>query len=239
MSRKAAPQLLLGLGFRKEFTFDNFVSVSSSDVVARLRSAVFDSQEAFVYLAGGSGSGKTHLSIALLNAALDNGKNAYYLSARDILSVAAGNELGSYFEYFQDYDLLVLDDIDAFASNPACEQALFNLYNHYRDLKQQLVVSARVVPIHSEFKLPDLRSRLGAGLIINVDALSDEDKKSALVSRARERGMTLNSEVLNYIFSRSSRSLGALLEVLDKLDHAQLVEKRSLTVPFVKKVLDW
>ena len=239
MSRKAAPQLLLGLGFRKEYTFDNFVSVASSDVVARLKSAVFDSQEAFVYLAGGAGSGKTHLSIALLNSALERGKKAYYLSARDIVTVASADELGGYFEYFQSYDLLILDDIDAFATDSGYELALFNLYNHFRDNCQQLVVSAGEVPTHSTFKLPDLRSRLGAGLIIKVDALSEDDKKAALVARASERGMALNAEVLNYIYARSSRSLGALLEVLDKLDHAQLVEKRSLTVPFVKKVLDW
>lgn len=239
MSRKAAPQLLLGLGFRKEYTFDNFVSVSCADVVARLNSAVFDSQEPFVYLAGVGGSGKTHLSIALLNAALEKGKKAYYLSARDILAVASAEELGGYFEYFQSYDLLILDDIDAFAADSGYELALFNLYNHFRDHGQQLVLSASEVPAHSLFKLPDLRSRLGAGLIIKVDALSDDDKKAALVARASERGIALNAEVLNYIFARSSRSLGALLEVLDQLDHAQLVEKRSLTVPFVKKVLDW
>lgn len=239
MSRKAAPQLLLGLGFRKEYTFANFICVSSVDVVARLKSAVFDSQEAFVYLAGGEGSGKTHLSIALLNAALEKGKKAYYLSARDILAVASAEELGGYFEYFQSYDLLILDDIDAFASDGGYELALFNLYNHFRDNRQQLVVSAREVSTHSSFKLPDLRSRLGAGLTIRVDTLSDDDKKEALIARASERGMALNTEVLNYIYARSSRSLGALLDILDKLDHAQLVEKRSLTVPFVKKVLDW
>ena len=43
--------------------------------------------------------------------------------------------------------------------------------------------------------------------------------------------------VINFVYLRSSRSLGALLGVLDRLDHAQLVEKRSLTVPFVKRVL--
>ena len=239
MSRLAAPQLLLGLGFRKEYTFDNFVSLSNVDTVSRLISAVFESQEPFTYLAGVVGSGKTHLSIALLNAALERGKKAYYLSARDILIAASADELGSYLEYFQSYDLLILDDIDAFASDPGYEVALFNLYNHFRDHHQQLVVSAREAPAHSGFDLPDLRSRLGAGLMIKVDALSDEDKKAALVARASERGMALNTEVLNYIYARSSRSLGALLEVLDKLDHAQLVEKRSLTVPFVKKVLDW
>lgn len=239
MSRNSAPQLLLGLGFRKEYTFDNFVSLGSKTTVDKLQTAVFDAGEPFVYLVGVEDSGKTHLCIALLNAALHKGRRAYYLSARDILSVASAEELSTYFEYFHHYDLLILDDIDAFVANSGCELALFNLYNYFRDSGQQLVVSARDVSVHAGFCLPDLRSRLAAGLTIKVDELSEEDKKSALVARAAERGMTLNNEVLNYIYSRSSRSLGALLEVLDRLDHAQLVEKRSLTVPFVKKVLNW
>lgn len=239
MSRNSAPQLLLGLGFRKEYTFDNFVSLGAKTTVDRLKAAVFDAVEPFVYLVGIEDSGKTHLSIALLNAALQKGRHAYYLSARDVLSAASAEELSTYFEYFHHYDLLILDDIDAFVASSGYELALFNLYNHFRDSGQQFVVSAREVPAHAGFCLPDLRSRLAAGLTIKVDELSEDDKKSALVARAAERGMTLNSEVLNYIYSRSSRSLGALLEVLDRLDHAQLVEKRSLTVPFVKKVLNW
>lgn len=239
MTRNSAPQLLLGLGFRKEYTFDNFVSLGAKTTVDRLKAAVFDAEEPFVYLVGIEDSGKTHLSIALLNVALQQGRRAYYLSARDVLSVASAEELSTYFEYFHNYDLLILDDIDAFVADSGYELALFNLYNHFRDAGQQLVVSAREVPAHAGFCLPDLRSRLAAGLTIKVDELSDDDKKSALVARATERGMTLNNEVLNYIYSRSSRSLGALLEVLDRLDHAQLVEKRSLTVPFVKKVLNW
>jgi len=38
---------------------------------------------------------------------------------------------------------------------------------------------------------------------------------------------------------RHSRDLQSLLIVLDKLDQLSLVEKRRLTIPFVKKVMDW
>lgn len=188
MSRTSAPQLLLGLGFRKECSFDNFVSVAKADVAERLRSAVFGSREQFTYLVGVSGCGKTHLSIALLNAAQEQGERAYYLSARDIVSVAKPEELWGYFDYFKSYDLLIVDDIDALAGEPDYELALFNLYNYFRDHQQQLVVSAREVPAHTQFQLPDLKSRLAAGLIIKVDVLSDDDKKGALVARANERG---------------------------------------------------
>lgn len=239
MVNKASPQLLLGFGFSKEHSFNNFLSPSDSSITDRLMHLVFNDAAQFVYLVGGKDSGKTHLCIASFNEAIDRGVNAYYVCCRDLIDTMSGADFATYLDYLQGYELLVLDGIEAFQGDEAFELALFSIYNYFISAQKQLLVSARDVPLHLNFKLPDLVSRLSSGVTQSVEALSEQEKRAAFCRYASERGITLGEELLNYIFARSSRNLGALLAVLDQLDHAQLVEQRSLTVPFVKKVLGW
>ena len=51
--------------------------------------------------------------------------------------------------------------------------------------------------------------------------------------------MYMPLDVAAFVIRRSERNLGQLLQVLDTLERASLVEQRKLTVPFVKKVLGW
>jgi DnaA family protein len=48
----------------------------------------------------------------------------------------------------------------------------------------------------------------------------------------------MDEVVLDYLFSRVSRDLHALSQLLDRLDHASLAAQRRLTVPFIKSVLN-
>jgi DnaA family protein len=45
--------------------------------------------------------------------------------------------------------------------------------------------------------------------------------------------------VASYISDRGPRTLVDLLDLLDQLDTASLIEKRALSIPFVKKTLSW
>ncbi len=87
--------------------------------------------------------------------------------------------------------------------------------------------------------MPDLASRMSWGVIYRLHELSDDEKLLALDARAADKHMPLSSDVLNYIFQRHSRDLQSLLEVLNRLDELSLAEKRRLTIPFVRQVMDW
>ena len=54
-----------------------------------------------------------------------------------------------------------------------------------------------------------------------------------------EEGLQLPPEVANYIVNRAPRGLGDLLQLLERLDRASLVEKRPLSIPLVKRTMGW
>lgn len=141
-------------------------------------------------------------------------------------------------EGLEQLPLVIVDDIDAVAADAAWETALFHLYNRIREQGGRLIMSGPQSPAAIGIVLPDLRSRLAGGLVLQLRALPDEDKASALRLQARQRGMEMPEEVAAYLLRRCPRDMNALFNLLEVLDRASLAAQRKLTIPFVKTVLE-
>ena len=142
----------------------------------------------------------------------------------------------------EDVERLDLGAIDALArvvGRKRWEEALFHAFNRLRDSGKRLLIAADRPPRQLDIKLADLASRLTWGMTFHLRQLSDEDRMQALKLRAHLRGMELPDEVARYILHRGARELSELFRSLEVLDNASLSAQRKLTIPFVKKALDW
>jgi DnaA family protein len=83
----------------------------------------------------------------------------------------------------------------------------------------------------------DLATRLAWGLVYQLHPLSDREKAKALQAHAHARGMKLPDEVVDYCLRYLRRDLPTLMVVLDALDGWSLTEKKPVTVPMLKKLL--
>jgi DnaA family protein len=226
-------QLPLGLQLRASARFANFVSAGQTELLGQLQRMAAGGPPYQLYCWGAAGCGKTHLLQACCRNADDAGRSAAYLPLRDHTQLSP--EVLHAWESFQ---LVCLDDIDAVAGDEDWEEALFHFYNRLVDSANQLLVSAAVAPSGLAIRLPDLASRLGAGLVYQLHALNDEQRLDAMRMRARERGIELPEETGRYLLRHMPRDLSVLLTLLDRLDTASLAAQRKLTVPFVKSVLE-
>jgi len=134
-------------------------------------------------------------------------------------------------------EVLALDDLGAIAGNQEAEHALFDLYNRARAEGSALLFAADATPIQLGLELPDLRSRLGACTQFALKSLDDDERRAVLKAQAASRGIELDDSVLDWLFARYARDLGALLDLLDKLDAASLAAQRRITVPFLRELL--
>lgn len=55
---------------------------------------------------------------------------------------------------------------------------------------------------------------------------------------AKRRGLVLTDDVMDYMLKRFSRDLGSLMQLLDHLDNFALRNKRGLTIPLLKDMLE-
>ncbi|MBZ9568193.1 DnaA regulatory inactivator Hda [Modicisalibacter tunisiensis] len=227
-------QLPLGVGLRDDATFANFLPGDNAAPVGRLRAQLDDDGEAFIYLWGGEGSGRSHLLQAACHEAGARDKRALYLPLDDL-----GHFPPHMLEDIERLDLLAIDDLDIVIGRRRWEEGLFHAFNRLRDAGKRLVIGAAAAPRQLPVQLPDLASRLTWGVTFHLHRLDDTQRLEALQLRARGRGMQLPDEVARYILHRGPRHLNELFATLERLDRASLSAQRKLTIPFVKQALDW
>ena len=223
----------LQVRLRDEATVDNFLARPAlQPLLGALRAQATGSGEAVIYLHGPAGAGKSHLLQASCHLA---GGAAQYLPLAQLDGYAPQDVL----QGMEALRLVCLDDIHGVLGREDWELALFDLYYGARERGCALLVAAEAAPRALSLGLEDLRSRLAWGSVFQLQPGGDEDKAAILRFRAARRGLVLGAEVANYIVVRAARDLDALLALLDELDHASLVAKRPLSIPFVKQVLGW
>jgi len=212
-------QLLLGISPDWIPTLDNFVAGHNVELLSALDHALNKTQtERGFYLWGEAGSGKSHLLQGAIEKAKAIGLSAVYASGM-VPEVA---------------QVVVVDNVEQL--DDAAQIALFELYNRQREKGGMLLVSGNAAPAHMTLR-DDLRTRLGWGLVYQVQALSDEEKAMALQQHASARGFILTAEVVQYLLRHGRRDLPALLNVLDALDEHCLRLKRGASVPLLKEVM--
>ncbi len=221
-------QLPLHITLRDSATFDNFYPGPNGQLLHALQQGF----EPFIFVWGGSGSGKTHLLQAVCHGVTEGGGSAVYLPLSELVEMSP-----EVFEGMEHFDLLAVDDVQALAGRAEWEVALFHLYNRVRDAGGRMTIVGNSAPAAVGIELPDLISRLTWGPVFQMQPLNDEEKTAALQMRARRRGLELSDEVAAYLLKRHARDLHALFELLERLDRASLAAQRRLTVPFVREVL--
>ena len=230
-------QLALNLRLRDASSFENYYVARNREAVERLQHAVQSlggaphAPASWLYLWGEPGTGKTHLLEAACRAAQEQGQAPLYVPLAEKAGLTP-----ALLEDAEQVPLVCVDDVDAIAGDAKWEAALFALYEHLRAHGGMLVLAARSSPAAVGLKLADLATRLAAGLVYQLQPLSDAEKIAALRLRAQRRGLTMTEEVANYLLTRFPRDMHSLFALLDKLDSATLAAQRRLTIPFLREL---
>ena len=237
----SVPQLPLTLRYPPDQRLETYVDAPDG-AIAQLRALATHTHETagyvdpsgadWVYLAGPSGVGKTHLLLGACAEADAAGRRAAYLP----LAAAVGR-LREALHALEGNDLLALDGIETIAGRREDEIALFDTHNRARQAGIALIYAARENPDELALTLPDLRSRLSQCTRMVLTPLNDEGRAQVLRQRAQRRGLALEEAALEWLLKRTDRDLGGLTQTLDKLDRASLAAQRRITVPFLRQTL--
>lgn len=225
-------QLPLALALHHAPSLDDFIVGHNARVIEALRSSLEPRGESLIYLFGPPGSGRSHLLLGQCAAIENRDRHSAYLPLADHRSLAT-----EMLDGLEALDLVAVDDVQSVAGNAVWEEALFALFNRCRDRGTRLLFSADRGPAALPFALADLRSRLAWGLTLSLQPLDDAGRLALLQSLAARRALTLPPEVARYILERGARHPRDLVETISRLDHASLVERRRLTIPFVRDSL--
>jgi len=130
--------------------------------------------------------------------------------------------------------LVCADDVGTL--DAAGQQALFNAINAARGGGAPVLAAGDAPPAQLALRA-DLASRLGWGLVYQLQPLTDSHKAEWLRAEARRRGLPLGDGVVDYLLTRLPRDLPSLATLLQRLDRYALGRKRPITLPLVREFL--
>jgi len=200
-----------------------------------------------LFLAGGSGLGKTHLARAVVAAAAEEGsRRALYVSAEAFTSefqmAVRGQGMPAFKRRFRGgCDLLVIEDVQFFDGKRATQLELFHTVQHLLDSGGQVVFTGDRSPAQIEALEPRLRSRMAAGLVAELEPPDAEVRRRILRAKAAAGGVRLPEECLELLVADlrgSVRDLeGALIQLVATASLLGRRIDRALTEAAVRKVM--
>lgn len=181
------------------------------------------------YLWGESGSGKTHLLTSVREALREQGALVGWMNA----------SMGFPPEFDERWAAVIMDEVHLYT--PLQQARAFNWFVNATSPAtggQRWVLSAGELPPADLPLRDDLRSRLGWGHVFQLQLLDETERRAVLRQEADARGVFLGDDVMDYMLKRFSRDLGSLMQLLDMLDGFALRNKRAITIPLLKTMLE-
>lgn len=134
--------------------------------------------------------------------------------------------------YFAGQGGEVIDDADHLE-----DEALFHRWNAALSAGQSILLLSAKPPAEWDVQLPDLRSRLGASQLIEIEAPDDELMAQLLLKHLHDRGTSIGPEALSYVVKRVERSHAALEALARDANAKALAEGSAITLPLVRSLL--
>ncbi|XUU60429.1 HdaA/DnaA family protein [Erythrobacter sp. HA6-11] len=125
----------------------------------------------------------------------------------------------------------VIDGADALP-----EDEVFHRWNKAQEDSFPLLLITDSQPW--EIALPDLRSRLGAALQLEIGVPDDEMAAHLIASLALQRGLALADGAADYLVPRAHRSFAALEQLVAAIDRLSLERKAPATMSVWRDALD-
>jgi chromosomal replication initiation ATPase DnaA len=126
----------------------------------------------------------------------------------------------------------VIDDAER-----APEEHLFHAWNRAQAARRPLLLVADAPPPIWAVALPDLRSRLGAGVVATIEPPDDQLARALFAQLCERRGLDARPELVDWVTARLERSHLAVIRAVDELDAHALETRRRLSIPVARAVL--
>ena len=198
--RSALPE-----GLNPKYTFPNFVVGPSNELAyaaAFASAAGGPPRYSPLFIAGGTGLGKTHLMHAIAHRILEErpGTRIVYVSAElftnEFIEALQHHRMDEFrARYRAECDVLLVDDIQFLAGREQTQEEFFHTFNALHDADRLIVVTSDKYPQQLQ-RMPDrLVSRFSSGLVADIQVPQLETRVAIVRKKATLEGIALSDGV--------------------------------------------
>ena len=228
------------------YNFDTFIKGASNEfsrtvgeTVAKNPAKTFNP----LFLYGPSGCGKTHLTNAIGTRIkeLYPEKRVLYVSAH-LLQVqytdsVRTNNYNSFMKFYQNIDVLIVDDIQEFAGLSKTQNTFFHIFNHLHQNGKQLILTSDRAPVMLQGMEERMLTRFKWGLVAELEKPDMELRKNILCNKIHRDGLNIPDNVINYIAENVNESVRELEGIINSLLAQSILFKREIDMSLAERII--
>lgn len=233
-------------GLNPRYTYDSFVIGSFNELAYAASQAVIKKpgimyNPLFIY--GGTGFGKTHLIQAIGNAVKkqNTGKKVQYVSsekfATDYINSLQNNKVSEFKDRYRKYDVIIMDDIQFLAGKEKTQEELFHLFNTLYENNKQIVFSSDKHPNYINGLEDRLKSRFGAGMIVEITPPEYESRLAILREKLKQQETSMDEDILRFVAETIQSSIRELEGTLNLVLCQAQLKNRPIGIQEVKTLI--
>lgn len=229
MKNNDSTQMILNFPYRPSLGRDDFmVAECNKEAVS-----IIDNWPQWPYfsicLIGSSGCGKTHLANVWAQKIAISINQPYRIPF-----IKAGQLSTDLVHSLPDQShCIVIEDLPELKN----QEALFHLYNTYRDFGGNILFTSDTAPARLNFSLPDLRSRMNIVPIYEIKAPDDQLLMALLIKLFADRQITPNPDLLSYLLKNMQRSFSYARKLVEEIDNISLERKKAISIATAREAI--
>ncbi|MDL2284865.1 chromosomal replication initiator protein DnaA [Oxalobacter sp. OttesenSCG-928-P03] len=233
-------------GINKEMTFDSFVTGKANQLARAAAIQVANNPGVSynpLYLFGGVGLGKTHLTHAIGNQVMQDmpGARIRYIHAeqyvRDVVTAYQRKGFDDLKRYYHSLDVLLIDDIQFFVGKPRTQEEFFYAFEALIAAKKQIIITSETYPKEIAGLEARLTSRFDSGLTVAIEPPELEMRVAILLKKAGIEGVQLTDDVAFFVAKHLRSNVRELEGALRKILAYSRFHGQDVTIDLTKEAL--
>ena len=231
----------------KSYNFDNFIEGDCNKLARSAGMAVAKKPGGTAFnplvIYGQVGLGKTHLAQAIGNEVVKTNKNKNVLYGttesftNQIIQAIKNNAINEFVAYYQNIDILILDDIQFLANKVKTQEIFFHIFNHLHQSGHQIILTSDRPPRDLEGMEERLISRFKWGLTTDLQAPDLETRMAILEEKMHKDGIELPRDVVEYVCYHIKDNVRELEGVLNSIAAQASLNQRTIDVDLAREVV--
>ena len=195
------------------------------------------------FVFGPSGCGKTHLINAIGVRCKETypQKRVLYVSARlfqvQFTDSVRQNTTNDFINFYQSIDVLIVDDIQEWATSPRTLDTFFHIFDHLFRLGKQIILASDRPPVDLQGVKDRLLTRFSCGLIAELEKPNTQLCIDILNSKCRRDGLKIPADVIRYIAETANGSVRDLEGVVNSLMAYSIVYNTNIDMRLAERII--
>lgn len=229
--------------------FDNYVEGECNQFARLAGKAIAQSTPGSTpynpfFIFSDTGLGKTHLAHAIGLEIKTNfpDKVVLYVSSdlfmQQFLESIRSNNHNDFIYFYQNVDVLIIDDIQFLAGKDKTQEAFFHIFNYLQQRKKQIIITADKSPAEITGFEARVLARLKWSLVAELTPPDLETRIAILNKKLENNGIDFPQEVTEYLALRVTANVreleGAMIAILAQAS----INHKEITIDLAKEMID-